>query len=242
MIYATKGIVLNSIDYSESSIILKAYTELYGMQSFIIKGFTSPRSKFRKSFFQPLSILEIVAYPNPRGEIHLVKDLSPYYHPKTLYIDVKKIAIVFYLNELIFRSIKEQEPNKQLYDFLIEAIEHLDMLKDEDVLLFAIYFSLQLCRFMGFLPEQNSFMQNMYFDLLEGTYKSEKPEHAFFIDQQLTPLFQKLTIAEFDNYQFIQILNTGQFILLKKICDYYAVHVSGLNKIKSMEFLEKIFE
>jgi DNA repair protein RecO (recombination protein O) len=242
MIYATKGIVLNNIDYSESSIILKAFTELFGMQTFIIKGFKSPRTKFKKSFIQPLSILEIVAYPNPKGEIHLVKDLSPYYHTKTLYVDVKKIAIVFYFNELIFRSIIEQEPNKQLFDFLIKAIEHLDMLKDEDILLFALYFSLQFSRFMGFLPEQSSFMQNMFFDLLEGTYKSEKPEHAFFIDQQLTPIFHKLTIAEFDNYQLIQLLNASQLILLKKICDYYAVHVSGLNKIKSIEFLEKIFE
>ena len=38
MIQQTKGIVLSSVKYAESSIICRIYTEALGVQSFLING------------------------------------------------------------------------------------------------------------------------------------------------------------------------------------------------------------
>ena len=38
MTHKTKGIVLRTVHYGETSVITSVYTELFGLQSYIVKG------------------------------------------------------------------------------------------------------------------------------------------------------------------------------------------------------------
>ena len=241
MVYVTKGIVLHHFNYSESSIIIKVYTELFGLQSYIIKGFKNTKSKFKKSLIQPLSIVEIVAYPNSKGDIHLLKDISIAYIAKSLYINIRKTAVVFFLDEIIYKSIKEQEPNQQLFNFINDTIIHLDNIV-EKISLFNLFITIQLSKYLGFYPEINYSERNNFFDLVDGLYKSIAPNHSLFIEPELSSVFYQLSKSNIDNYALMSIDYHKRTILLKKICDYYGVHIINLNEIKSLEVLEKVFE
>ena len=45
MFYSTKGIVLHKTKYSDSSLIVKIYTEAFGTLSFIVKNAYSKKAK-----------------------------------------------------------------------------------------------------------------------------------------------------------------------------------------------------
>jgi DNA repair protein RecO (recombination protein O) len=241
MVDVTKGIVLHHINYSETSIILKVFTELNGLQSFIIKGFKSPSSKNKKTLIQPLSIIELVAYPNQKGEIGLLKEITLDYYPKSLYIDMKKTAVVFFLDEILYKSIKEHEPNQQLYDFIYNSIVHLDNITDK-ISLFNLFFTLQLTKYLGFYPELNYSESNNYFDLIDGIYTPVAPGHSFYIEPELSAFFYQLSVSDINNYSNLSIDYKYRTLLLNKICDYYRVHIIHNNEIKSLDVLENFFK
>ena len=71
MANVTEAIILSSIKYSETSVIMKCYSGDYGVLSFIIKGIRSrKRTKFSLSSIEPLSIVEI--------EFNKLKKVSSY--------------------------------------------------------------------------------------------------------------------------------------------------------------------
>ena len=56
----TNGIVLHQIKYGDSSIIVRIYTEEFGMQSYLIRGVKSKKSKIKSNLFQVGNILDMV--------------------------------------------------------------------------------------------------------------------------------------------------------------------------------------
>ena len=73
MANVTEAIILNSIKYSETSVIMKCYSQNYGILSFIIKGVRSrKRTKFSLGSIEPLSIVEIEFNRLKNGEMKLI--------------------------------------------------------------------------------------------------------------------------------------------------------------------------
>ncbi len=64
MIHATKGIVLRTIKYGETSVIASIFTELFGIQSYIVNGVRTQSKTSKAHFFQPSSMLEMEVYHN----------------------------------------------------------------------------------------------------------------------------------------------------------------------------------
>ena len=57
----TTGIVLQKIDYSETSLIVKVLTAEFGLKSFIYQG--AKRSKKKGQLVSPLSVLNMMLQP-----------------------------------------------------------------------------------------------------------------------------------------------------------------------------------
>ena len=68
MLDNSEVIILGYINYSETSIILKAYTKDFGFKSFIIRGIrTKKKKKIALGQLQPLTILDI-EFNNSKNE------------------------------------------------------------------------------------------------------------------------------------------------------------------------------
>ena len=59
MLSKTQAIVLHSLKYGETRIIVDMFTRKFGRLSFIVNIPKSSKSKVKKQFFQPLTLLEI---------------------------------------------------------------------------------------------------------------------------------------------------------------------------------------
>ena len=72
----SRAIVLNKINYSETSLILKIYTEQEGLLSFIVKGIRGKKGKLRMAQFQALNLLEIDYKQTGKSDLRFILDLK----------------------------------------------------------------------------------------------------------------------------------------------------------------------
>lgn len=54
---STKGIVLHYYKYSESSVIVKIFTEESGLQTYVLKGVRNKKSKNKVNLLQALNLV-----------------------------------------------------------------------------------------------------------------------------------------------------------------------------------------
>ena len=152
MLHKTRGIVFKTTDYAESSVIVQIFTEKFGLQSYLINGIKRPKSKIKLNSLQPLHLLDMVVYHKSSGNIQRVSELR--HQPVFLSIpyDIVKSSVTMFLNEVLYKSFRQHEPDEVLFEFLFNAIEILDRIS-KGISNFHLYFLLRLTRFIGFYPD-----------------------------------------------------------------------------------------
>ena len=93
MIYSTKGIVLRTVKYGETSVIAAIFTEMFGIQSYIVNGVRAHGKTSKAHFFQPSSILEMQVYHSELKNLQRIKDLNWSYLYRNILSDVTKNAV-----------------------------------------------------------------------------------------------------------------------------------------------------
>lgn len=239
MLQSTRGIVFKQFKYSESSIIVKIYTEDFGLQSYIVKGVRSKRSKTKPALFQPLNLLDLVVYHKEGKTLNHVKEVKLSFPYQSIPIDITKRSLLFFLNELLFRSVKEETPNQSLFEWIFHSLTWLD-LSDNNSVNYHLVFMLQLTRFLGFFPKKNSSEQFEFFDLQEGLFLSRQPEHPNYIKGKPVILLERLQDANFEMSGKIEINTNERRHLLESLIVYYRLHLPGFGEMKSPEVLKSV--
>ena len=114
--HQSRAIVLRQIKYSETSLILKIYTEKEGLLSFIVKGVRGKKGRFRSAQFQPLNLIDISYREARKSELRHIIDLKVVEPFTDLLFNPVKRTIAIFIAELIQNVIKEEEPNAKLFD------------------------------------------------------------------------------------------------------------------------------
>lgn len=238
MLQHTRGIVFRSVKYGETSLISKIYTEQFGLQSYIIKGIRSAKSKMKAGLLQPLSLLDMQVYHRENKNINYLKEISPAVIFTSLPFDVRKSSVGIFMIEVLLQSIKEEEANSALFNFLFRTVKELDEKKDP-VKKFHLQFLVRLSKLLGFYPSGNFTEKNCYFDLQEGIYTSSPPPHPVFLSgdsaNQFSILIQS-TVTERNNLDFSHM---QQKELLEHLLSYYSLHISNFKNIRSVQVLEE---
>jgi DNA repair protein RecO (recombination protein O) len=240
MLHQTRGIVLNQLKYSESSIIVKVYTEEFGLQSYIVRGVRKKKGKNSAAYFQHLTPLNMVVYHKEKSNIQNVKEIKPDYPFQDLPYNVYKSSIALFINELIINVVREEEANPPLFNFLFDSIKFLDEIED-GFHVFHHMFSVQLTRYLGFYPQGLYSQTSPYFDMQEGIFTGEKPPHSQIMekkDAQMLNYYMNST----DNSTSIQHYEINdRRIFLERLMEYYKIHIPDLNEMKSLEVLTGLF-
>lgn len=235
-----KGIFLHKVRYSDHSAIAKVYTNEAGMQSFIIRGVGKSTKNKKNGLLQPLTLVDIVAYFNPKKDIHHIKEIILAYHFKNLQQkDFVKSSIAIFINELIYNSIKEEEKNQPLFDFLQNSIQYLD-LTEQGYLNFHLFFAIQFTKYLGFFPAYEQKIPYGFFDLREGKFVPNEPFHPEYLDARKSEVFKELLKQQYSGLSSFNITNQQRRDLLNDILYYYSIHLQGFGKMKSHQILETV--
>ncbi len=107
MLHKTRGIVFKYFKYGDTSIIAKVYTEAFGLQSYIVNGARSTKSKGKIAFYQPLTLLDLVVYKKKNSGINRISEVRCSQPLKTIPYEITKSSQGVFLSELLYKCIKE---------------------------------------------------------------------------------------------------------------------------------------
>lgn len=242
MLHTTKGIVIHQFKYGEKSIIAKIYTEKFGLQSYIINGVRSKKSANKFAYLQPLSLVDVNAYHKENKGLQQLKDIKLDVPFRDIPFNVYKGSIAFFIAEVIYKTIREEEPNSDLFHFLYHSVQVLDV-TEKNYANFHIYFLTLFAKYLGFPPQVNTKLnaENKYFDLQEGVFLPIKPFHPAYIDSEASQIVLGIIQHHYQEIENTVINNKLRANLLQALLDYYKIHAVNFDTLKTKEVLEELF-
>tara|TARA_B110000240_G_scaffold133627_1_gene148349 strand:+ start:3371 stop:4093 length:723 start_codon:yes stop_codon:yes gene_type:complete len=237
-IVSTKAIVLSSIKYGDTSLIVKCYTEEEGVKTYLIRGVLKPKKKgIKAAYFQPLTQLKIVANHNSKNTLNSIKEVQVSQPYRTIHSDIVKQAVVFFLSEILASAIQEEEQNKTLYSYLETAFIWLDT--HDKIANFHLLFMLNLTGFLGFYPDMSE-KDKIGFNLLEGNFSNSTQDKNVIYRNDFYQ-FKKLLGINFDSIENVSYSKEERQLVLQIIIQYFKLHLGGFRKPKSLQVLEIVF-
>ena len=237
MYHKTKGIVLHTIKYSETSVIAKIYTEKLGLVSYIIKGVRSAKSTSKAALLQPLTLLEMEVSHRENKQLQYIKEFRRDYVYRSIPFDTLKSTIAIFLLELITKSIREQEQNNEMFEFIYESLCVLDQsesLNPDFHLLFLVHFT----RHLGFVPHANFSEKNPFFEMTEGVFIPQQSE-LNVMSRSESKLLSDLIAANPFSPAPLKITRQERKQMMTNLIRYYQFHLENFS-LRSPEILEEI--
>jgi DNA repair protein RecO (recombination protein O) len=239
MLHKTRGIVFKTTDYGESSVVVQVFTEKFGLQSYMVNGAKKPKAKIARNMLQPLHLLDMVVYHKNAGNVQRIKELKNTPVLQTIPYDVIKSCVALFLNEVLYKAVKQQSADENLFDFAFSAIEWLDH-QTEGIANFHLLFLIQLTRYLGFYPDRYLAGEADYFDMKNGVFCRYKPDGVSYLSPPHTQNFAKLLNCSFENIIQVKLTNDERRYQLQKLIEYYALHIEGFGNIRSLDVLEEV--
>ena len=236
-ILETKAIVLSSLKYGDTSLIIRCYTQDFGLKSFISKGVFT-KKKRNTSLYFPLAEIDLSFQPKSNEQqLVFLKSAQTSYYYESLHFHPIKSAIVFFLAEILNLVLKEEADNPELYFYIENSLKEFDQKKD-DFADFHLIFLLQLSYFLGFYP--NLEIDGNLFDLENGFFTNSNSS-INMLKADETVLFKKLLELHFSEDSKNTFNQSQRSLLLEIIVKYYQIHTNNFKKPKSLQVLHELF-
>ncbi|MBP5644604.1 MAG: DNA repair protein RecO [Bacteroidales bacterium] len=240
---STPALVLHTTEYSETSVIAKVFTRQLGVRSYILKGVRKGGGRTKRNLLQPLSYLDMVVYVNPKTTLNYVKELAPH-TPTFTHSDTQAInnAVVFFMTELLYKTLREEEPDQELFDYIVGALEQLRQPLPAMHAQMPLLFLLRLTRYLGLWPRDNYSPREPLFDLQEGCYKSVgettiDPATSLLLHEYL----QVSALPNLEaNSRYPQTTLAQRTALMNRLIEYLQLHLDGFRSFHSHEILHTI--
>jgi DNA repair protein RecO (recombination protein O) len=237
MLVTTKAIVLSKIKYRDHDLIVKCYTQHYGIVSYLLRGVLKTKKRSKTAYYQLLSQLQIETdYKASRG-LQYIKEvkISSLYH--SLHTNIQKSAIVMFLAEVLSTSLQEEEQNDTLFNYLEATLQWLDV--HYNFSNFHLLFLLNLSKHLGFYPDTTQ-INAPNFNMEDGEFVSINSSKYNVTNENLT-LLKTLLGTTFEDLHLVKINATQRQSFLNFILLYFELHLGSFKKPKSLQIFNDVF-
>lgn len=243
MTHTTKGIVLRTITYGETSVISSIYTELFGIQQYLVKGVrqSTKRSSGKSAYFQPAAILDMEVYHNELKNLQFIKDYQWGYLYEQVLFSVVRNSVALYVVELLQHSLKQPEANPELFYLIEDTLKQLDRGSDTLVANLPLYFTLHLGTELGFQLQGEYSKQTPVLDLQEGQFIEEPPVHPYYVTGEGAQLLSRIHNIPF--YNELENIHMNRLLrreLIEALQQYLALHISDFGQLRSLQVLQEV--
>lgn len=241
-VHRTKALVLKTLPYSETSLIVKAYTEAFGIQTYLVKSArkVSKKGSSAANYYQPGALLHIVCTHDSSKNFQFIKEVSWHIVFTQIFSVIHKNVITLFVVELIVHSIQQQETNVELFDFFEASLSQLDGCLPHEAANFPIVFGLKFAAFLGFGLQDNFSAERRYLHVIEGEFCEQPDMRIPFFDEQNSFTIYKLLKNE--TQQNVQLNRLKRRDLLQGLQLFYEIHIADFGKLKSLDVLFQLFD
>ncbi len=237
MLKSTEGIIVRTVKYGESSIILDLLTPEEGIRSFIMSGVGKSKNQNLASKIRVLNLVTVQAYIKNNDRLSRIKEVSYSYIYKSIPFHVAKSSIAMFLIEVCRKAVKISSDSQALYQYVVKGLIHLDNLAS-GIAHFHIGFLVGLGRHLGFEINNNYDESRQYFNLEEGSFTSKRGSHPLSLDSESSfHLSQYLSNQQYTNSSRLQRKD-----LILSLIEFYKYHLDGFGELRSLDVLMAIYD
>lgn len=138
-IVKTEAVVLNKLDYGDTSVIVSLFTKEFGKLSAILKGGRSPKSKVGTTV-DPPNLLQVILYNKSTRDLQLISGAEIIEHYPAIKSDLDKLKFAFAIIELVKKLTPEHETNERLFRGLTRILNLLESSDEMPHILFGRFF------------------------------------------------------------------------------------------------------
>lgn len=229
MIRKTSGIVLSSIRYKDTSIIVKIFTRELGLKSYLVNGVRTMGKGSKIALYQPLTMLDLVVYDKESTGLQRISDARLHRAHQRIPFDFPRTSIALFMTEVIGRSIYENYQNESLFDFLSESVIFLDQ-EEARLSLFPLVFLIENAKYLGFSPED-----------ADGFISESKNQP--FSREEMPLILTTLKALQEDHFHCqVKIPRVLRRKLLDHLLEFYAEHLDNPSLFKSLTVIRQLME
>jgi DNA repair protein RecO (recombination protein O) len=240
MLHKTRAIVLYSLNYNDTYVIVHVFTEEFGRVSYLAAKTGRKKTRIPHSLFSSLSILDLEVEHRSLREIQRIKEGKIHLHWTSIIENPVKSAVCMFLAEFISKVIVGLQPDKYLFDYIFHSLQVFDLYK-KNYANFHIVFMIHLSQFLGFYPDISGYAQGMFFDMQNGIFIRCKPTHSHFLNQEESRIFFDLMRMNYENMKKFKFSGNERKNIILRILEYYRMHLINFSEIKSLEILHEVF-
>ncbi len=242
MLHKTKGIVLRTVKYGDSSLVVTAFTSDFGVQTYMVKGVRSSSAKGNKAaYFQSGTLLDLVVYMQPNKNMQHVREYQPLCVYNSLHSDVYKNCILLFSVELIFRLLPEHAQLPELYSFAEGYLQMLDNLSQAKTANLPLYFMLNVAALLGYELKGVYSEHTPFLDMQEGGFSENTPVVMPFTSDADARALDRLRACRAYE-EVIEIPMTGE--MRWRLMDWFVAflqqHTQHMGNIRSLPVLRAV--
>ncbi len=242
MLHKTPGIVLRTVKYGDTSLILSIFTELFGIQSYIVNGVRSSKPKAAKgNLLQPGNILDLVVYHHEQKNLQRISEFKLGHVYTSMHVNIVKNTVALYLIELLQKTLKQPEAQPELYNFAADSFKALDAATSGAAANIPLYFTLKLAAHLGFHFAGHYSPYTPYLDLQQGIFTDLPPHHTQYLDEVSSQITDRLQqVRHPSDLGTIELSKDRRRNLLYAYLDFYQLHIPDFKELHSPPILNEI--
>jgi DNA repair protein RecO (recombination protein O) len=242
MLHNTKGIVLRSVKYGETSLILSIFTEVLGLQSYMLKGVRSNKAKSQRAgLLQIGSLLDLITEHKPNRQLQHIKEFQPAHIYQSLQEEIIKNSIAVYSVELLSRLLPQDEVMGDLFGFVYGYFLHLDQVPVREAANLPLVFTIQCGQYFGYNLSGSYSPETPYITPEEGIFTAQLPTTASALHEEDGSVLARMIALEGLAYAPSVAMNAAQ---RNRLLDWYLLflqyHTQHLGKLRSPDILRTI--
>lgn len=235
MLQTTRAIVIRTVRFADHRVILKAYTVAHGMRSYVVR--TGKRGTASVAALQALNRVDLVADETAERDLHLLRELRVERPYQRLPYDPVRGTIALFVQEVLYKVLREESADPVLYAFIEELLEALD--SREELAHFPLLFLVQLSGHLGFMPEPPLPGEDR-FDLKEGHFTRGAAQHGHTLPPILSAALASLLYLPLGTAPDPPLGAPLRRDLLDHLLLYYRLHLDGLGELRSPAVLQQV--
>ena len=221
-------------------MVAQLLTDVGGRCSYMVQGVRSSRGRGSKAaLLQPMFAVEFEGLESSKMDMHRFRELRSGIVLQSTPFDVRKSTMALFMAEVLYRLVRESEPNEALFDFVWGSVEALDVM-EEGVANFHLWFLANLSRFLGFSPS-GEYRMGAIFDMREGVFTMVPPGHSAVMDAPNSEILRDLLECDVRYLAEIGLNRVQRVEFMEEMMRYYGYHLEAINSVRSIRILQEVF-
>ncbi|MFN7890048.1 MAG: DNA repair protein RecO [Pirellula sp.] len=245
----TEAIVIRSVAWSETSLIVTLFTRTHGKVSAVAKGARRLKSPFETSL-DLLAKSYVVFIPKSNDTLDLLTEAKLIRRFRSGQHSLLALYCGYYLGELVFTFTENHLPMETLFEALDRSLVKLDEMEDPAKIVLA--FELEFLRVLGHLPSfelcagcgnsvESGRNRSFLFGVDAGGVLCEHclagQHHVLRLEEETIHYFREATTArQADQVPIVPFAARGE---VRLVMERFIAHLSD-RRLRLMDFLEEL--